>query len=267
MKGGFARADPRASEWQTWTAQWLHDFKDHGEETRLHEVVSPASPYYTVQNALMNMHKQLAAIPDFYFEVLISERSLTDRDLQRAEHVIQYALGDAIAELGQPDSVPSPVKVESVKPTVIVTAPLVNVRTGPGMSHESLKTQYPQLQAQAQQLQVENATLRQQLESVRQQYEQRLADSGDEATMKGSGDQQRLTIHFLLLEDYARALDLHGSAGQDKLLGSILVGNDNIQVFTAEDFSNPVERSAHGQHGSGIRAIGGGIHEPAAKHR
>lgn len=139
VKGGFSRADPRASEWQTWTAQWLHDFKDHGEETRLYEVVSSASPYYTAQNALMNMHKQLAAMPDFFFEVLINERSLTDRDLQRAEHAIQYALGDAIAELGQPDGVPSPVKVESVKPTVIVTAPLVNVRTGPGMSHESLK--------------------------------------------------------------------------------------------------------------------------------
>jgi uncharacterized protein YgiM (DUF1202 family) len=138
-KGGFSRADPRASEWQTWTVQWLRDFKGHGEETRLHEVVSPVAPYFTSQNALVNMHKQLVAIPDFYFEVLINERSLTDRDLQRAEHVIQYALGDAIAELGQPDSVLAPVKVENAKPTVIVTAPLVNVRNGPGMSHESIK--------------------------------------------------------------------------------------------------------------------------------
>ena len=139
VKGGFSRADPRASEWQTWTAQWLDDFKAYGEETRLHEVVSPASPYFMAQNALMNMHKQLATMPDFYFEVLVNERSLTDRDLQRAEHAIQFAHGDAIAELGQTDSVPSPVKVESVKPTVIVTAPLVNVRNGPGMSHESIK--------------------------------------------------------------------------------------------------------------------------------
>jgi hypothetical protein len=138
VKGGFSRADPRASEWQTWTAQWWHDFKGYGEESRLHEVVSPASPYFTAQNALMNMHKQLAAMPDFYFEVLIGERSLTHRDLQRAEHVVQHALGDTIAELGQPDGVPAPVKV-SAKPTVIVTAPLVNVRNGPGMSHEPIK--------------------------------------------------------------------------------------------------------------------------------
>jgi Bacterial SH3 domain len=139
VKGSFSRADPRASEWQTWTAQWLPDLEGYGKETRLHEVVSPASPYSTAQNALMNMHKQLAVMPDFYFEVLINERSLTDRDLQRAEQGIQYALGDGIAELGQPDNVPSPVKVESAKPTVIVTAPLVNVRNGPGMSHESIK--------------------------------------------------------------------------------------------------------------------------------
>jgi uncharacterized protein YgiM (DUF1202 family) len=139
VKGGFSRADPRASEWQTWTAQWLHDLKRHGEETRLYGVVSPASPYYTAQNALINMHKQLALMPDIYFEVLINERSFTDRDLQRAEHVILYARGDGVAELGQPDDLPSPVKVESAKPTVIVTAPLVNVRNGPGMSYESIK--------------------------------------------------------------------------------------------------------------------------------
>ena len=35
-------------------------------------------------------------MPDFYFEVLINERSFTDQDLQRAEHVIQYARGDAL---------------------------------------------------------------------------------------------------------------------------------------------------------------------------
>ena len=139
LKGGFPRVDPRASEWQTWAAQWLHDVKGHGEETRLHEAVSPVTPHFTAQNALMNMHKQLATMPEFYFEVLINERSLTDRDLQRAEHVIQSALSDAIAELGQPDSMPSAAKVESAKPTVIVTAPLVNVRNGPGMRHESIK--------------------------------------------------------------------------------------------------------------------------------
>jgi uncharacterized protein YgiM (DUF1202 family) len=34
---------------------------------------------------------------------------------------------------------PSPAKVDSANPTVIVTAPLVNVRNGPGMSHEAIK--------------------------------------------------------------------------------------------------------------------------------
>jgi uncharacterized protein YgiM (DUF1202 family) len=88
---------------------------------------------------VVTVHKQLAVMPEFYFEVLINERSLSDHHLQRAEHVIQSALGDAVAQLGQPDGVPSPVKVESAKPTVIVTAPLVHVRNGPGMSHESIK--------------------------------------------------------------------------------------------------------------------------------
>jgi hypothetical protein len=139
LKGGFSRADPRAGEWQTWSAQWLHDLTALGDAARLHEVVSPVSPYYMTQNALVTMHRQLAVMPEFYFEVLINERSLSDRHLQRAEHVIQYALGDAVAQLGQPDGVPSSIKVESAKPTVIVTAPLVHVRNGPGMSHESIK--------------------------------------------------------------------------------------------------------------------------------
>jgi uncharacterized protein YgiM (DUF1202 family) len=139
LKGGFPRVDPRASEWQTWAAQWLHDLKGHGEETPLHEAVSPVTPHFTAKNALMNMHKQLAAMADFYFEVLTNERSVTDRDLQRAEQMIQSSLGDAIAELGEPDTMPSPAKVDSANPTVIVTAPLVNVRNGPGMSHEAIK--------------------------------------------------------------------------------------------------------------------------------
>jgi uncharacterized protein YgiM (DUF1202 family) len=137
-KGNFSRTDPRASEWQTWSGQWLWDLKDLGEGTRLHEVVSPASPYYTALKALVNVHKQLAVMPALYFEVLINERSLTDRDLQWAEHELQYALGDAIAQLGQPDSLPTPLKVENARPTVIVTAPLVHVRNGPGMRHESI---------------------------------------------------------------------------------------------------------------------------------
>ena len=85
------------------------------------------------------MHKQLALMADLYFEVLMNDRSLSDPDLQRAEHIMQYALGDAIAQLGQPDNIPSPVKVETVKPTVVVTSPVVNVRNGPGMNHEAIK--------------------------------------------------------------------------------------------------------------------------------
>jgi uncharacterized protein YgiM (DUF1202 family) len=139
VKGSFPRVDPRASEWQAWADQWMDDLKDHGEETRLHEAVSPVTPHFAAQSALINMHKQLAAMPDLYFEVLINERSFTDRDLQRAEHAIQSVLGDAIAELGQPDSMPFPAKVDDARPTVIVTAPIVNVRNGPGMSHESIK--------------------------------------------------------------------------------------------------------------------------------
>jgi Bacterial SH3 domain len=138
LTGGFSRTDPRASDWQTWSAQWLQDLTDLGAEARLDEMVSPASPYSTAQHALVNLHKQLILMPDFYFEVLINDRSLTDHDLQRAEHVLQSALGDAIAQLGEPDGVPSPLKVERVKPTVIVTLPVVNVRNGPGMNHESI---------------------------------------------------------------------------------------------------------------------------------
>jgi uncharacterized protein YgiM (DUF1202 family) len=139
IKGGFSRADPRANEWQTWHTQWLNDLKDLGARAGLYEVASPVSPYDAARQALMIVHKQLALMPDFYFEALTNERSLPDRDLQRTEQVAQYALADVVAQLGQPDSIPSPGKVESVKPTVIVTSPLVNVRSGPGMSHESFR--------------------------------------------------------------------------------------------------------------------------------
>jgi uncharacterized protein YgiM (DUF1202 family) len=138
-KGGFSRTDPRGSEMQTWSVQWLNDLRDLGEKARFYESVSPASPYHSACEALVMVHKQLAIMHDLYFEVLINERSPSDHDLQRAEQVAQYALGDAVAQVGQPDSEPSPVRVESVKPTVIVTSPLVNVRNGPGMSHEAIR--------------------------------------------------------------------------------------------------------------------------------
>ena len=139
LKGGFSRDDPRANAWQTWSAQWVHDLKNLGEKAQLYAVVSPASPYHTTRETLLNVHKQLALIAGFYFEVLINERAPSDPDLQRAEHIIQYALGDAIAHLGQPDNIPFPVQVTTVTATVVVTSALVNVRNGPGMNHEPIK--------------------------------------------------------------------------------------------------------------------------------
>jgi uncharacterized protein YgiM (DUF1202 family) len=138
-KGGFSRVDPRANEWQTWSAQWLNELQDFGEGARLYEIVSSASPHQTAHEALGIVVKQLAVMRDLYFEVLINERSPTDLDLQRAEQVAHHARGNAIVQLGSPDSVPSPVNVESIRPTVIITSPLVHVRSGPGMSHESIR--------------------------------------------------------------------------------------------------------------------------------
>jgi hypothetical protein len=78
-------------------------------------------------------------MPATYFEVLTNDRAATDRDLQRAEHRIQAQFGDVVAELGLDVSLPSPVKVEVPKSQVLVTAPLVNARSGPGMSYEPIK--------------------------------------------------------------------------------------------------------------------------------
>jgi Bacterial SH3 domain len=138
-RGSFSRGDLRAHEWGTWSLQWLHDLKVLEEKAQLYESVSPASPYHTAHDALVIVHKQLAVIRDLSFEVLTSDRSPTDRDLQRAQEVAQYSLWDAAAQLGQPDSVPSPVKIETVKPTLVVTSTLVNVRSGPGMSHQTVR--------------------------------------------------------------------------------------------------------------------------------
>ncbi len=138
-RGGFSRGDLRANEWGTWSAQWLNDLKALEEKARLYENVSPASPYYTAYDALVVVHKQLAVIRDLYSEVLTNDRSPTDHDLQRAQEVAQYAIWDVSAQLGQPYSVSSPVKMEAVKPTVVVTSPLGNVRSGPGTSHETVR--------------------------------------------------------------------------------------------------------------------------------
>jgi len=138
-KGGFSRIDSRANEWQTWSVQWLKDLKDLGEKARLYEIVSSASPYQPARDALVIVAKQLAVMRDLYFEVLTNERSPTDRDIQRAEQVAHHARGDAIVQLGPLESAPTPVNVENVRPTVIITSPVVNVRSGPGMNHESTR--------------------------------------------------------------------------------------------------------------------------------
>ena len=139
LKGGFSRTDSRAGDWQTWSAQWLNDVKDFGETAQLDEMASPASPYYPAREALVTVHRQLIVMSGLYFEVLANERSLTDRELQHTEQIVQYALGDAMAQLGQPESVSFPAKGERVKPAVIVLSPLVNVRSGPGIQYESIR--------------------------------------------------------------------------------------------------------------------------------
>jgi hypothetical protein len=134
-QGVFAPTDPRADAWQTWSGQWDNELRASAEKDQLDEAVSPAWPSYALRETLAGLYKQLPVLRDLYSEVLIEERSFNDDDLQRVEKQIQYALGDAIAQLGQPDMPSLAIKVENVRPTLIVTSPLVNIRSGPGMSH------------------------------------------------------------------------------------------------------------------------------------
>jgi hypothetical protein len=138
LKGTIARADARVQEWQQWSSQWLDELNTQGEQSRLHEVASPASPYHTARHLLMAVHRQLPTLRDLYFEVLLGERPPKDPDLQRAEQHISYALADAQVQLGSSEIAAPPVSVESGKATVVVTAPLVNIRSGPGMTHDSI---------------------------------------------------------------------------------------------------------------------------------
>jgi uncharacterized protein YgiM (DUF1202 family) len=61
---------------------------------------------------------------------------MTDRDLQRTEQAVQYAFTDVGSQLGQSESPPPTGQMEPVKLTVVVTSPLANIRSRPGMSHE-----------------------------------------------------------------------------------------------------------------------------------
>jgi SH3 domain-containing protein len=138
-KGNFSQSDSRAGDWQTWSSQWLNEIKDFADQTQLDETVSPASPYYPVWEALGTLRKQLTTLASLYFDVLTNDRPLTDRELQRIQRLTRYALGDAIAQLGQPDNVPLSAAVASVKPTVVVLSPLVHIRSGPGIHYASIK--------------------------------------------------------------------------------------------------------------------------------
>jgi uncharacterized protein YgiM (DUF1202 family) len=137
LKGG-AQTDQQADEWRTWNTQWRTDLKATAEKGRLDDVVSPASPLLPARDALMTGYKQLAILSDLYLEVLTNERSVTDQDLLRAEQAVQHAFADASTQLGQPEKVPPLVKKDDVKPSVVVTAPLTNLRSGPGMTHMAI---------------------------------------------------------------------------------------------------------------------------------
>ncbi|MDQ3831921.1 MAG: SH3 domain-containing protein [Candidatus Tectomicrobia bacterium] len=137
LKGGV-QADQQGDEWHTWHTQWRNDLIAIAEKGRLDDVVSPASPLLSARDALMGGYKQLALLSDLYLEVLTNERSVTDRDLQRAEQAVQHALTDAGIQLGQPEKVLPPAKRDEVKPSIVVTAALANLRSGPGMDHAAI---------------------------------------------------------------------------------------------------------------------------------
>lgn len=137
-KGSFARVDQRGEEWRIWSIQWLNDLNSMAEKSRLNDVASPVSPLLSARDALATLQRQLLALQDLYLEVLTNERPDSDRDLQRTERAIQQAIANAGSQLGHP-SVRSPeVKAEDVKPTVIITAAVVNVRNRPGMGYEAI---------------------------------------------------------------------------------------------------------------------------------
>jgi SH3 domain-containing protein len=127
-----------ADEWQTWHTQWQNDLKAIAEKGRLDDVVSPASPLLAARDALMGGYRQLAVLSDLYLGVLTNERSVTDQDLQHAEQAVRHAFADAGSQLGQPETVPRQAKRDAVKPSIVVTAALANLRSGPGMNHAAI---------------------------------------------------------------------------------------------------------------------------------
>ena len=135
---GGAQTSQQGDEWQTWHTQWRNDLKAIAEKGRLDDVVSPASPLLSARDALMGGYKQLAMLSDLYLEVLTNERSPTDRDLQHAEQAVQYAFADAGIQLAHPENAPPPAQRDDVKPSIVVTAALANLRSGPGMNYAAV---------------------------------------------------------------------------------------------------------------------------------
>jgi len=137
LKGG-GQTDQQEDERQTWHVQWRNDLKAIAEKGRLDDVVSPASPLLSVRDTLMVGYKQLAMLSELYLEVLTNERSVNDRELQHAEQGVRHAFADASIQLGQPEKLPPPAKRDDVKPNIVITAALANLRSGPGMNHATI---------------------------------------------------------------------------------------------------------------------------------
>lgn len=136
-RGLFSRADARAAAWQTWSAQWVQELGLAASTYVLHENVSPVSPYFHLRSTLVALQKHLVGLVDGYFEVILNERAPNDRDLQGLEREIELAFSDANAQLGYPlTNPPSAAKVEAVRPAVVVTSALINIRKGPAMTFD-----------------------------------------------------------------------------------------------------------------------------------
>jgi hypothetical protein len=138
LKGSFGGTDPRGEAWRLWSAQWRSDLDAVAEKGQLHDAVSPASPLLGARDALATALRQLMTLRDLYGEVLTNERPAADRDLQRTERAIQQAFANAGIYLGHLGAPFPATNVEDVKPTVIITAPVVNIRQRPGMIHDAI---------------------------------------------------------------------------------------------------------------------------------
>src|SRR5436309_13598215 len=62
------------------------------------------------------------------------------------------------------------------------------------------------------------------------------ASRRDESAVKCGRYGQLPVVHVLMFQDTDRSLNLGRRSRQDKLLGRILVGNDEIQLLARQDF-------------------------------